>query len=50
MNDQDIDAVDFVSQIRIRIKNEELRVVKGNFEDIKKIATENELEDRRDTF
>lgn len=43
--DQDIDAVDFVSQNQeLRIKNEELRVVKGNFEDIKKIATENEFE------
>lgn len=43
--DQDIDAVDFVSQNQeLRIKNEELRVVKGNFEDIKKIATENGFE------
>ncbi len=40
--DQDIDAVDFVSQNQeLKIKNKELRVVKGNFEDIKKIATEN---------
>lgn len=43
--DQDIDAVEFVKQTQeLRIKNDELRVVKGNFEDIKKIATENEFE------
>lgn len=43
--DQDIDAVEFVKQTQeLRIKNDELRVVKGNFEDIKKIATENGFE------
>ncbi len=43
--DQDNDAIDFVSQNQeLRIKNKELRVIKGNFEDIKKIATENGFE------
>jgi 16S rRNA (cytosine1402-N4)-methyltransferase len=43
--DQDSDAIDFVSQNQeSRIKNKELRVVKGNFEDIKKIAKDNGFE------
>ena len=43
--DQDSDAIDFVSQNKeSRIKNKELRVVKGNFEDIKKIEKDNGFE------
>jgi len=43
--DQDQDAIEFVMHSQeSRIKNKELRVTKGNFEQIKKIAEENGFE------
>jgi len=43
--DQDADAIEFVTHSQeSRIKNKELRVTKGNFEQIKKIAEENGFE------
>ncbi len=43
--DQDADAIEFVKQTQNeKLKTEKLKIVKGNFEDIKRIAKENGFE------
>lgn len=43
--DQDQDAIDYVTKTQeSRLRNKELRVIKGNFEDIKKLANDNGFE------